>query len=73
MPKALPNNRYQVQAFLKLDVGMEIEAASLEEAAAKGKALTIHDFIDFKALGLDHNDSKRPDVYSVFRLGDGLA
>jgi hypothetical protein len=58
---------YNVSAKLKLDVGMTIEATSLEEAVAKSKTLKINDFIDFSALGIEHNDSDEPDVYSVWR------
>lgn len=68
MPKITPKNRtYHVSAKLTLDVGMEIAADSLQDAAAKASALKITDFIDFKALDLDHNDSENPDVYSIWR------
>jgi len=63
--KVTSNSTYNVSAKLKLDVGMEIQASSLEDAVAKSKELKIGDFLDLS--GLDHNDSDDPDVYSVWR------
>jgi hypothetical protein len=58
---------FNVMANLKVQVSMDITANSLEEAVTQANALKINDFIDFKASGLDHNDSDTPDVYGVFR------
>lgn len=52
---------------LKLDVGVEIEANSLAEAVEKANALKVNEIVDFEAIGLEHMDSEKPDVHSVWR------
>lgn len=65
--KIVKKTRYIVSAKLKVDVGITIEADSLEEAVTKANALKILDFIDFDALGLDHNDSEQPEIYGLYK------
>lgn len=65
--EVVTSKRYSVQAKLTIDVGMEIQASSLEDAAMQAAGLDVSDFIDFNEQGLEHNDSEKPDVYGIFR------
>lgn len=66
--KKVTSTTYQVSARLTVDVSMEIQAASLQEATTKAMTLNSNDFLDFKAQGLDLNDSEPADVYGIWRL-----
>jgi hypothetical protein len=59
MATKLKQKTFNVMVRLNLDVGFEISAESLQAAIAKAEALTVSDIIDFKELGLDHNDSDK--------------
>ena len=58
---------YNVMAKLQVNVGMDIDAMSLQDAVEIANTLKVSDFIDFTASGLDHNESESPDVYGVFK------
>jgi hypothetical protein len=58
---------FQVLAKLVLDVGFKVSAGSLQEALAKAQALKMHEILNFKATGLDHNDSEDPVITGVFQ------
>ena len=58
---------YNVSAKLVVDVGFEVTAENLQDAVVKAQALRTGDILDFKASGLDHNDSEEPVITGVFQ------
>ncbi len=58
---------YTATAKLKIEVGVEIEANSLEEAATKAKELKVSEIIDFEGAGVELQDYETPDISAIWR------
>jgi hypothetical protein len=56
---------YTATAKLKIAVGVEVEANSLEEAAVKAKTLKVHEILDLE--GVEVMDYETPDISAVWR------
>lgn len=64
MAKATTRKKtYTVTGRVHVDVGLEVEANSLEEAMTKAKDLKLTDFVNI--LG-ENNDSSGPEIVSIF-------
>jgi len=62
----LKKKSFTVLVDLKLNVGFEVAADSLQDAVIKASAMKMSDIVDFGANGWDHNDSDSPVVTGVF-------
>lgn len=56
---------FYLQFKLKLDIGFEVKAASLEDALAQARDMKVADIVDFQANGWDHNDSEAPQLTGI--------
>lgn len=59
-----PKKNFEIQANVKLVVGVIVEADSLEDALDYGRRMKVNDYISFD--GNNHIDSDTPTIVGVF-------
>lgn len=62
----IKSKRFNVSVRLVIEIGVDVDADSIVEAAQKAATWKITDIVDFKKNGWDHSDSETPEVRGVF-------